>query len=67
MSALITDVCVFPVGFFSMGIKLAKEAVGRGSAAAVVPWSDPGPKSVGGVHEFPCTALGAGQSPRQDC
>lgn len=23
MSALITDVCVFPVGFFSMGIKLA--------------------------------------------
>lgn len=51
MSALITGVCVLPLGFFSTGIKSAEGAVGRGSAAAVVPWSELDPKSVDGLHE----------------
>lgn len=64
MSALITDVCVFPPGFFSMGIELAEEAVGRGSAAAVVIWSELDPKSIDGLHELSGTPLSAGQSPK---
>lgn len=47
-----------------MGIELAEEAVGRGSAAAVVIWSELDPKSIDGLHELSGTPLSAGQSPK---
>jgi len=66
MSALITDVCVLPPGFFSMRSKLAEGTVGRRSAAAEVPWAELDPKSVDGLHESLAHHWALGRvSPRQ--
>lgn len=46
MSALITDVCVLPLGFSFTGIKSAERALKKESAAA-----ETGPKSLKGLHE----------------
>lgn len=59
MSALITDVCVLPLGFSFTGIKSAKRALKKESAAA-----ETGSKSLKGLHEHSRTSLATRQSPR---